>query len=101
VIGTNKEPEEGTINKIKSFLKDKAEVYSLINARGKPTAYNHKPLLIDDNLLAIEKRIKSRFEELLENHYSGNIILEKDQQETIGKIALISNELDKNLRGLC
>jgi len=85
VIGTNKEPEEGTINKIKSFLKDKAEVYSLINARGKPTVYKRKPLLIDDNLLAIEKRIKSRFEELLENHYSGNIIIN-------GYLALLTSD---------
>jgi len=90
VIGTNKEPEEGTITKVKSFLKDNAEVYSLINVRGKPTVYKYKPL-IDKNILTIEARIQSRFEELLGGNYSGNIIVN-------GYLALLTSNNLENTR---
>lgn len=78
VIGTNKEPEEGTVRKIKSFLKDEAKVYSVLNARGKASAYRCKKTLKYEQILKVEERTSGKFKELLFGHYKGNIILNAD-----------------------
>ena len=75
VIGTNKEPEEHTISKIRKFLKDNVKVYSTINVRGKPTAYKFKKELKDKNIATVESRIKRKFSEILGNNYAGNIVV--------------------------
>ncbi|WMO13613.1 GTPase domain-containing protein [Pseudoalteromonas piscicida] len=58
VVGTNKEPEEHTISKIRKFLKDNVKVYSIINARGKPTVYKFKKELKDKNIAIVENRVE-------------------------------------------
>lgn len=78
VIGTNKEPEQGTVRKIKSFLKDEAKVYSILNVAGKPSAYRQKKVLKDEQILKVEARTFDKFKELLFEHYKGNIILNAD-----------------------
>ena len=89
VIGSNKEPEETTIKKIKEFLKDNAKVYSIINIRNRPTAYKYQKKLRDDNIIIIEKRVKDKFEKLLEKNYIDNITLN-------AHLALLKNNaLDK------
>lgn len=75
VVGTNKEPEERTISKIREFLKDNVKVYSIINARGKPTAYKLKKKLKNKNLATVESRVENKFSELLGANYSGNIVV--------------------------
>jgi len=91
VVGTNKEPEEQTISKIKKFLKDNVKVYSIINARGKPTAYKYKKELKDKNAAIVENRVKSKFSELLGGNYSGNIVVN-------GYLALMKSNRLKNSR---
>lgn len=85
VIGTNKEPEEHTISKIRKFLKDNVKVYSIINARGKPTVYKFKKELKDKNIATVENRVEKKFSELLGNNYSGNIVVN-------GHLALLKND---------
>jgi len=75
VIGTNKEPEGYTISKIKNFLKDNAKVYSIINVRGKPTAYKFKKELKNKNIAIVESRIERKFSEILGNNYGCNIVV--------------------------
>ena len=75
VVGTNKEPEEQTISKIKKFLKDNVKVYSIINARGKPTIYNYKKELKDKNILIVENRVREKFTDLLDGNYAGNVVV--------------------------
>ena len=75
VVGTNKEPEEQTISKIKKFLKDNVKVYSIINARGKPTIYKYKKELKDKNTLIVENRVREKFTDLLGGNYAGNVIV--------------------------
>ncbi|MBF0120748.1 MAG: 50S ribosome-binding GTPase [Desulfobacterales bacterium] len=75
VVGTNKELEELTVSKIKALLNDGIKVYSVINARGKPTAYKYKKELKDKNILVIEERIKNKFTSLLGANYAGNIVI--------------------------
>ncbi|UJS23828.1 GTPase domain-containing protein [Thiothrix winogradskyi] len=85
VIGTNKEPEENTISKIRIFLKDNVKVYSIINVRGKPTVYKFKKELKDTNIAIVESRVESKFSELLGKNYSGNIVIN-------GHLALLKND---------
>ncbi|QWC22553.1 50S ribosome-binding GTPase [Bacillus haikouensis] len=75
VIGTNKEPEEQTLRKIKSYLKDQAKVYSIINVRSKPNPYILKKGLTDNTIQSIEKRTKEKFREILGDHYVDNLIV--------------------------
>ena len=75
VVGTNKEPEEQTILKIKKFLKDNVKVYSIINVRGKPTIYKYKEELKDKNTLIVENRVREKFTDLLGENYAGNVVV--------------------------
>ncbi len=75
VIGTNKEPEEGTLQKVKGYLQNNAKVYSILNVRGKASVYKHKPQLIDENIKKVENRIKEKLKKILGTHYKGNLIL--------------------------
>lgn len=75
VVGTNKEPEEQTISKIKKFLKDTVNVYSIINARGKPTIYKYKKELKDKKTLIVENRVREKFTALLDGNYAGNVVV--------------------------
>ena len=85
VIGTNKEPEKQTILKVKEFLKGNVKVYSIINARGKPTSYKYKKELKDKNTLIVEQRVKEKLSDLLNGHYAGNIVVN-------GYLALLKND---------
>ncbi len=85
VVGTNKEPEEHTISKIQKFLKDNVKVYSIINARGKPTVYKYKKVLRDKNIITVENRVEEKFSELLGNNYFGNFVVN-------GHLALLKND---------
>lgn len=85
VIGTNKEPEEETIKKIKGFLKDNMKVYTIINVRGRPSMYKYKKELVDDDICLVEKRIKDKFRKILGNNYAENIIIN-------GHLALLRNK---------
>ncbi|MCF6157601.1 MAG: hypothetical protein E3K32_03295 [wastewater metagenome] len=75
VIGTDKEPEEGTVRKIKSFLKDEAKVYSILNVSGEASRYRQKTVLKDEKILKIEERTFDKFKGLFFGHYKGNIVL--------------------------
>lgn len=78
VIGTNKEPEETTIRKIKEMLHDNMKVYTIINIRGRVSQYKRKFSkgelgLVDDNTRIVEERVKSKFREILGKNYVTNI----------------------------
>jgi len=75
IIGTNKEPEEGTLQKVRKFLNKKAKVYSILNVRGKPINYKYKKCLVDEHVEKIEERIKKKLQAILNGHYYDNIIL--------------------------
>lgn len=74
IIGTNKELEEGTIRKVKTYLKDEAKVYSVLNVRGVPSIRKWKSTLIEGDVKKVEKRITMAFKKILRNHYQGNVI---------------------------
>lgn len=75
VIGTNKEPEEGTLKKVKKFLNRRAKVYSIINIRGKPSSYKYKKQLVDKNVEKMEARVREKLKDIFNEHYYGNINL--------------------------
>jgi GTP-binding protein EngB required for normal cell division/F0F1-type ATP synthase membrane subunit b/b' len=73
IIGTNKEPEEPTLVKIKNYLNDQAKIYTILNVRGKPTMYRDKKILVNEKTQKIEERIKLKFKKLLNGYYEFNI----------------------------
>ncbi|WP_126994094.1 GTPase domain-containing protein [Thermosipho globiformans] len=75
VIGTNKEPEENIVSRIKNFLKDNAKVYSIINVRGKPSRYKYEKELVNNDVETIEKRTILKLKKILGRRYFGNIII--------------------------
>lgn len=76
VLG-QKEPEQGVLIKIKSYLKDKVKVISVINMRGKPSLYSLKPekSLKDSNAKKIEENTVKKLQSYLGENYFGNIVL--------------------------
>lgn len=75
IIGTNKEPEEKTINKISNYLRATAKVYSILNIRGKSSVFKYKKELIGKNENVIIERTNHKFITLFNNHYVGNIAI--------------------------
>jgi len=69
VVGTNKESEEGTILKIKKYLKEQGEIYSIINIRGKADKYARNKSLESENLLKLVERINLQFSPIFNNQY--------------------------------
>ena len=67
------------------------KVYSIINARGKPTVYNYKKELKDKNTITVENRVKNKFSEILGGSYSSNIVIN-------GHLALMKSNRLKNTR---
>lgn len=86
VIGTNKEPEENIVSRIKNFLKDNAKVYSIINVRGRPSRYKYEKELVNDDIKTIEKRTILKLKKILGRKYVGNIIIN-------AHLALLKNDL--------
>lgn len=75
VTSSNKEPEEPTIRKIKGFLKDQTNVYSIINVRSRPNKHTVGQGLQNSNLKIVEQRTKSKFQDILGKHYKGNLVV--------------------------
>ena len=75
VIGTNKEPEKGTLQKVRTFLNKRTKVYSIINIRGKPSTYKYRKQLVDKNTRKLEDRVKGKLQISFNGHYQGNINL--------------------------
>lgn len=71
-----KEPEEGTLKKIRVYLKDKVKVISVINVRGKPGLFSFKEkVLVDKNIKIIETNTIKKFKDVLGENYYKNIVL--------------------------
>ncbi|WP_315367925.1 GTPase domain-containing protein [Prevotella koreensis] len=79
VQGHNKKPDETTANKIKNYLGDWVNVYSIQNVRGAVTDYdeeNDRIMLQNENVLKNGVLIEQRFSEILNGVYKGNIQLQ-------------------------
>ncbi|MCK0205597.1 GTPase [Ornithobacterium rhinotracheale] len=79
VQGQNKQPDEGTASKIKDFLQDWINVYSIFNVRGGVGNYNkedERTTLLTDSIIKTEKLIIDKFQKVLGNTYKGNITLQ-------------------------
>ncbi|MBE2226850.1 MAG: 50S ribosome-binding GTPase [Ignavibacteria bacterium] len=72
-----KEPEEGTLRKIRKYLKDRTKVISVINCRGKASLYqltNEKDL-VNSSTSLIAKNAINKFQNTIGSHYFSNIIV--------------------------
>lgn len=70
-----KEPEDETLKKIKSYLHNRAKVFSVVNCRGK-TTYKYNKVLVDKNIDTISKRTKLKFKNILHGNYHDNFIID-------------------------
>lgn len=76
VQGHNTKPNAATAEKIKGFLSDWVDVYSIYNVRGGVSNYDEeeeRELLLTTDVLEREKLIKGVFEEMLPDNYKGNV----------------------------
>lgn len=76
VQGHNTKPNAATAEKIKGFLSDWVDVYSIYNVRGGVSNYDEdeeRELLLTADVLGREKLIKGVFEEILPDNYKGNV----------------------------
>lgn len=79
VQGHNKKPDEATASKIKDYLGDWVNVYSIQNVRGAVTDYDEEDeriMLLNKDVLKNGVLIEQRFREILKDVYKGNIPLQ-------------------------
>lgn len=79
VQGHNKKPDSATAQKIKKYLGNWVNVYSIQNIRGSVSDYDEeeeRETLLTPNVLKNESLIRSSFEEILGEVYKGNIPLQ-------------------------
>lgn len=79
VQGHNKKPDSATARKIKKYLGNWVNVYSIQNIRGSVSDYDEeeeRETLLTPNVLKNEALIRSSFEEILGDVYKGNIPLQ-------------------------
>ena len=79
VQGHNKKPDSATAKKIKKYLGDWVNVYSIQNVRGAITNYDEeeeRETLLTSSVLKNERLIKETFQKILGNVYKGNITLQ-------------------------
>ncbi len=69
VLGTDKEPEEGTILKIKNYLEGRCEVYAVINLRGFADRYEHQKNLLNDASKQLVTITTEKFTKILGNQF--------------------------------
>lgn len=86
VQGHNKKPDAATAKKIRNFLSDWVDVYSIFNVRGCPSDYDEKEerdTLLTPDLIKTQESIIKVFEEVIPGIYKGNVTIQ-------GYLALIS-----------
>lgn len=79
VQGHNKQPDTATAEKIKKYLRDWVNVYSIYNVRGGSGNYDEveeRDTLITDQIKKTEELISNTFKSILGNKYKGNITLQ-------------------------
>jgi len=74
VVSSLKGPEEATLRKIKTLLKDRAKVYSILNIMNRPTAYRkYQKELLDKDLIEVARHVQEKCQRVLKGHYVGHL----------------------------
>lgn len=76
VNGHNKKPDSATTSKIKKYLGEWIEVYSIQNIRGDASTYDEEDervCLITEGVQKIEKEVSASFQQILDAAYKGNL----------------------------
>lgn len=76
INGTNKEPDQPVLKKIADDLASEAKIYSIINVRGKPSAYRDVKGLLTGNLQKLEARILGLLGKSFGKRYQGNFTVQ-------------------------
>ncbi|MFF2909178.1 GTPase [Paenibacillus sp. NPDC057934] len=70
-----KEPEDGTLLKIKKYLKDQAKVYIILNIRARPSVYTRVKELISENTKVVQARTEDKVRSIIGTQYKGSFML--------------------------
>ena len=75
VTGTGKEPEKGVLDKVDKDAQRTGEILSVLNVRGRPTAYKHRTCLGTRNTPELEERIRLAMSQVFVDRYTGHLNL--------------------------
>ena len=79
VQGEGKKPDVGTVEKIKTYLKDWVKVYSIYNVKGTAFNYNEedeRSQFKTEHISKVEKQIVDTMSKALGDNYAGNITIQ-------------------------
>lgn len=79
VQGEGKKPDEGTVKKIKSYLEDWVEVYSILNVKSTAFDYEEEEERVKfktDRVVGLESQIETVFKNALGRNFSKNITIQ-------------------------
>jgi len=80
VQGNNKRPDEGTAGKIKLYLKDWVNVYSINNVKSNTEKYGFdekaRQTLFTDDIKELDKIVERAFKQNIPENYKGNITIQ-------------------------
>lgn len=77
VSGSNKEPEQGVLNKIKKYLKEQTNIYSIVNV-DQPISNRNKDSLLNENKKIVVEKTDEIFKKVFGSHYKGIIPVQAD-----------------------
>ncbi|WP_317953155.1 GTPase domain-containing protein [Staphylococcus sp. NWU MK-U1] len=75
VSSSQKEPEEGTLNKIKRFLDKQTNIYSIMNVKKFLNSRNINQPLITEDIKTVQLRTEEKFKRTFGSHYKGSVVL--------------------------
>lgn len=75
VTGTGKEPEAGCLTKVAQDADRTGEIFSILNLRGRPTAYNRRACLGSRDTPTLEKRIRLAMSQVFCGRYTEHLSL--------------------------
>ena len=75
VTGTGKEPEAGALAKLDEDAHRAGEVLSILNLRGRPSAYRHRHSLHTRNTFKLEERIRQALLKVFADRYTEHLSL--------------------------
>lgn len=72
----DKEPEEGTLRKLQRHLNRASHIFSVLNKRGRPSAYRHRSDLSDSDTERQRARIEDKMRRVFGQAYKGHLLVQ-------------------------
>lgn len=73
--GTGREVERGTLEKLKSYLNERALVFCLLNRRSNIQMLTHTKELLNKDIVKVVNRVNEQMKSVFGKHYGGEVIV--------------------------